>query len=112
MLRYKNKGFTIEVGLPDSLYSVICCYNFNKYKEKYQLSMWLKKVVIDDAFKIDSQKIDTTYFTSTKDNVKMDICQIIDEMYKSGFFDYYIDRFEYTYKCFDIGNDYMEKAGT
>ena len=26
-----------------------------------------------------------------------------------GFFDYYIDRYEYELKCFDIGNDIVKK---
>lgn len=113
MLRYKNKGCTIEIDLPEECgyegYSAECTYRYDKEKEKYLLSMWLKRKDIDDKFKIDSQEIDTQYISGTKENIKQNICKIVEQASLSGFFDHYIERYEYTYKCFDRGNDIFEK---
>ena len=70
MLKYENKGHVIEIKLPEECgykgYSVECRYQFDKSKEKYLISMWLRKDGIDDTFKIDSQEIDTQYIIYVK----------------------------------------------
>lgn len=113
MIRYKNKGYTIEINLPEECghegYSVECTYQYSKEKEKYLLSMWLKKDDIDDKFKIDSQEIDTQYISGTKENIRQNICRIVEQASLLGYFDYYIERYEYTCKCFDKGNELFEK---
>lgn len=108
MLRYENKGYLIDVKLPESDYSVLCRYKYDKNKDKYLLSMWLMRNDIDDTFKIDSQEIDTQYISGDKSTIRDNIVKIIEQAYDSNFFDYYIERFEYTYKCFDKGNDFYE----
>ena len=108
MLRYENKGYLIEVKLPESDYSVLCRYKYDKNKDKYLLSMWLMRNDIDDTFKIDSQEIDTQYISGDKSTIRDNIVKIIEQAYDSNFFDYYIEIFEYTYKCFDKGNDFYE----
>lgn len=108
MFRYENKGYSMEVKLPESDYLVLSQYKFDKDKDKYLLSMWLKRNDIDDTFKIDSQEIDTQYVSGNKDTIRDNIIKIIEQAYYSNFFDYYIERFEYTYKCFDKGNNFYE----
>lgn len=112
MFRYENLGTTIEVKLPDQDgyrgYSAVCRYIFDHDVEKYRLSMWLHYEEIDDLFKIDAQEIDTQYITSEKKDIKKNICRIVEQMYSCGFFDDYIRRFEYTYDCFNRGNELME----
>ena len=110
MLRYENKGYIIEIKLPgNEKYSVECRYLYNKSKEKYSLSMWIKRDDIDDAFKIDSQEIDTQYISGTKETIKQNICRIVEQASLSGFFDYYIERHKYTLECFNRGNEFFEK---
>ena len=108
MLRYENKGYLIEVKLPESDYSVLCRYKYDKNKDKHLLSMWLMRNDIDDTFKIDSQEIDTQYISGDKDSIRDNIVKIIEQANDSGFFDYYVERFEYVYKCFDRGNKLYE----
>ena len=108
MLRYENKGYLIDVKLPESDYSVLCRYKYDKNKDKYLFSMWLMRNDIDDTFKIDSQEIDTQYISGDKSTIRDNIVKIIEQAYDSNFFDYYIERFEYTYKCFDKCNDFYE----
>lgn len=113
MLRYENKGCTIEIKLPEKCdhegYSVECRYMYDKITEKYLLSMWLKRDDVDDRFKIDSQEIDTQYISGTKETIRQNICKIVEQASLTGFFDYYIERYEYTYKCFDKGNELLER---
>lgn len=111
MLSKIREGYTIRIALPEECghegYYVKCTYKYNKRKEKYLLSMWLLRDDIDDTFKIDSQEIDTQYITSTKENIEDDICRIVEYASLSGFFEDYIARYEYTYKCFDLGDSSM-----
>lgn len=114
MLKYKNEGYVMDVMLPEECghvgYSVECRYKYDKPQEKYLLSMWLRRKDIEDTYKIDGQKIDTQYISSTRETIRQDICRIIEQASLSGFFDFYVERFEYTYKCFDIGNDLLETS--
>lgn len=108
----RYKGNTIEINLPKEKYygySVECTYKFNKQVDKYSLSMWLKRKDLDEKFKIESEKIDKQYITSTKEKIVEDICRIVEFASSSDFFDRFIERFEYTCKCFDKGDEFYEK---
>lgn len=71
--------------------------------------MWLKRDDIDDDFKIDSQEIDTQYISGTKENIEDNIIRIVEQASLSGYFDHYIERFKYTYDCFERGNELFEQ---
>ena len=58
---------------------------------------------------VDEQEIDTQYITSEKKDIKKNICRIVEQAYSCGFFDDYIRRFEYTYNCFNRGNEMIEQ---
>lgn len=113
MLTHKNKGYTIEIDLPEECgyegYSVTCTYKYLKSKEKYSLSMWLKHRKGKDKFKIDSQEIDTQLISGTRKNIVENICRIVEQASLSGFFEHYIQKYEYTYACFAKGNHLFEK---
>ena len=109
MTKPKFKGYTIEIELSEecgySGYSVECTYKYIKSKSKYLLSMWLKRNDIDSKFKIDSEKIDTQFISGTRETIVENICRIIEYASLSGYFDYYINQYDYTYKCFDRGDE-------
>lgn len=113
MLRYENKGQVIEIKLPEECghegYKVECRYKYDKTAGKYSLSMWLKHESIDDTFKIDSQEIDTQYISGNPDTIRFNICRIVEQASLSGFFEPYIQRYEYTYRCFEKGMEILEK---
>lgn len=113
MENYKYLGETIAIELPAECgyegYSVECTYKYNKYQSKYVLSMWLKHNDVDDKFKIDSQEIDTQMISGSEHTVRSNICRIVEQASLSGFFTHYIERFEYTYLCFQRGNDIFEE---
>lgn len=101
-MRYKNNGYSIDINLTGKYngYSVECQYQFDKEKEKYILSMWLKRNDIDNRFRIDSQKIDTQYISGTRETIRSNICRIVEQACSTGYFDSFIRDFENLYRCF------------
>lgn len=112
MLRYRNIGYTIEINLPEECghrgYSVECRYQYSKEEDKYLLSMDLKRKDVGDRMKIDAQHVDTQLISGTKETIRQNICKIVEQASLSGFFEPYIERYEYTCKCFDRGNELFE----
>ena len=108
MFNYKNEGYTITIPLPDGKYDVVCTYIHDQELDQYKVSMWLHWDTIDDRFKIDEQEIGTQYIESTKKTIKTDICKMVEKLYNNGRLDKYMNLYQYTYDCFDIGNDTVE----
>ena len=113
VLRKFREGYTIRIQLPEECgykdYSVKCTYKYNKKADKYTLDMWLMRNDIDDEFQIRSQEIDKQPIYGTKDTIEDNICRIVEYASLSGYFDEFIQRFEYTYKCFDRGDELFEQ---
>lgn len=113
MLRYENKGYTITVPIPEECgyegYFAECTYRYDKEKEKYLLTMGLLRKDIGDKFKIENQEIDSQYISGTKETIKHNICTIVENASLSGFFEPYIQHYEYTNECFDKGNEIFEE---
>lgn len=112
MLRKFREGYTIRIQLPEECgykgYSVKCTYKYNKKLNKYILDMWLMQDGIDDEFQIRSQEIDKQPISGTKDTIEDNICKIVEYASISGYFEEFIEKFEYTYNCFDKGNELFE----
>lgn len=106
-----REGYTIKIKLPEKYknYYAKCTYKYNKRLGKYSLSMWLQRNDINDDFKIDSQEIDTQYISGTRETIESNIYRVVEQMCSTGFFEKYIERFEYTYRCFDKGDAFFEK---
>lgn len=113
MVKSNYKGTTIEIKLPEESghtgYSVECTYRYHPQKDKYLISIWLKRNDIDSKFKIESQEVDTQYITSNKYTVNRDICTLVEHASLIGFFEEYIQRYEYEQKCFERGNELFEQ---
>lgn len=113
MKKVIREGYTIRIFLPEECgyegYSVKCTYKYIKSQEKYRLSMWIHRKDIDDDFKIDSQEIDTQLIRGSKETIENNIYRIVQQASLSGFFEPYIRRFEYTYNCFEKGDELYEK---
>lgn len=108
MLGYKKKGYEIEVPLPEECgykgYTVKCVYSYDKTIGKYYVDMGLTREDIRITHEIDSQ-----YITSDKKHINQNISRFIELSSLSGYFDKYIKNYEYTYLCFDRGNEIFEK---
>lgn len=112
IMKPKCKGNSIEIDLSNwgyLNYIAECIYYFDKYKEKYSLSICLKRKDIEDKMRLSSKKIDTQYISGTKETIVENICRIIHEASISGYFNYYIQRYEYELACFERGNELFEQ---
>lgn len=112
MLKKFREGYTIRIQLPEECghegYFVKCTYKYNKKIDKYTLDMWLMRNDIDDEFQIRSQQIDKQPISGTRDTIEDNICRIVEYASQSGYFEEFIKNYEYTYKCFDKGNELFE----
>lgn len=112
-MRIIKEGYTVRVPLPEECgylgYSVKCTYKYDKIIGKYYLSMWLSREDIDDDFRIDAQEIDAQYIRGTRRTINNNIKRIVANASLSNYFDNYIKRFEYTYDCFECGDDFLQK---
>ena len=108
MIKCRNKRTTLTIDLPEECghagYSVDCSYSFDKDQEQYLLSMELFRNDISDK-----QTIDGQYINGDEVTIESNIRRIVEYASMSGYFDEYIEKYEYTYKCFDKGNDFFEK---
>jgi len=112
MNRLKRKGYTVETDLKKfgyEGYSVECTYKYIKGEEKYLLRMGLVPKDFNSRIKIEFNEIDTQLISGSKETVENNINRIIGQAAVSGFFDKYIEKFEYECKCFDLGNEILEK---
>jgi len=116
-MKPKFKGQTIEFNLTKwgyENYIAECAYYFDKHKEKYSLSIWLKRCDLEDRMRLSSKKVDTQYIHGTKETVVENICRIVHQAAtvadENGekYFDYFIERYEYELKCFERGNELFE----
>ena len=102
----KHMGYMVEYELPEECghagYKVRCNYKFNKKANKYKASMWLIHKEFDFMLELDSQ-----YIEATKENVNGEVEKIISNAALSGYFEKAIQKYEFTYKCFDAGYELL-----
>ncbi len=107
-----KEGYAIRFKLPEecghSGYWVRCIYRYDKKKEKYALQMKLFREDIGDECNVDTQEIDARYVVGTRETIEDNIRVLIEYGALSNFFEKYIKKYEYTYKCFDYGNSFYE----
>lgn len=107
MLKYKNIATVVlSVDLHNN-YSVIAIGDWHKEEKNYTVSLFIKANDIDLLDKIEKQ--DNVVFASDMKSIRTDIAKYITDLHDSKFFDYYVNRYNYEMKCFDIGNEELEK---
>ena len=104
MLRYRNEGTTISVNLPRTDYTVYMMANYNKDTDTYYTKLYIMRNDVEDLNLID----DEFKFKSNFATLKLDMTNYITEQFNKGFFDYYIEKYDYQQKCFEKGNDFYE----
>lgn len=111
MIKYRNKGFTINFDIDAygyKKYTIECTYIYIKEKDKYSLTMGLTRRDVMARLNIGNHHIDTQLITSSKEEIRNNIAHIIEQAIASGYFDKYIEDYEYMIKCFDKGNEFFE----
>ena len=88
-------------------YTVIAIKSWVSNEHKYVVQLMLKENTVDKWLLI--EKAESLEFTVDYKIINKAILKKVATLLSEGFFDYYIDRYEYELKCFDIGNEIVEK---
>lgn len=108
MLKYKNiASVGIDVDLHNN-YTVLSFANWNKEENNYETTFYIKRNDVDLLELI--EELEVVVFTkSDSKTIRTDIANYITTLFQKGFFNRYINRYEYEQKCFDRGNELFEK---
>ena len=104
--KFNNSNEVITINLHNG-YSVIAVTGFDTKNGVYATTLFLKDNTIDTWKLIENAE--NLEFHANQNTIDSTILKKVSEFLKEGFFDYYIDRYEYELKCYDIGNETVEK---
>ena len=104
--KFNNSNEVITINLHNG-YSVIAVTGFDTKNGVYATTLFLKDNTID-TWKL-VENAENLEFHANQNTINSAILKKVSEFLKEGFFDYYIDRYEYELKCYDIGNETVEK---
>lgn len=75
--------------------------------DNYDVCLMLKQNTVNTWTLI--EEAEHLIFNATEKTIYSAILKSTSNYLKEGFFDHYINRYEYELKCFDIGNELIEK---
>lgn len=102
---YRGCKDIITIDLHNN-YTVIAIKSWNPDKKKYYVQLMLKENTVDKWDLI--EKEESIEFNVDYKIINKAILKHVATLLSDGFFDYYIDRYEYELKCFDRGNELFE----
>ena len=107
-LEYKNYRGCKDIITIDlhNHYTVIAIKSWNSDEHKYTVQLMLKDNTVDKWDLI--EKSDEIEFHVGYKIINKAILKHVATLLSDGFFDYYIDRYEYELKCFNRGNELFE----
>lgn len=107
-LTYKNYRGCKDILTIDlhNHYTVIAIKSWNPDEKKYDVQLMLKENTVDKWDLI--EKTESIEFNVDYKIINKAILKHIATLLSEGFFDYYIDRYEYELKCFNRGNELFE----
>ena len=108
-LKYKkinNSNEVITIDLYNG-YTVIAVTGFDVETKTYITTLFLKENTIDTWKLIENAE--NLEFHVNHNTINSAILKQVSTFLQEGFFDYYIQRYEYEMKCFDKGNSIYEK---
>lgn len=103
---YKGNKNILTIDLHND-YTVIAIKTFNVDKNSYTVNLMIKENTISKWDVI--EKTQDIEFDATSKSINSAILKQVATFLEDGFFDYYIQRYEYELKCFDIGCEVLEK---
>lgn len=104
--KYNGSENAVVIDLHNG-YSVIAVSGLNIEKQVYTTTLFLKENSISDWKLI--EEAECLEFATTRNSINSAILKQVSTYLEEGFFDYYINRYEYEMKCFNRGNDLYEK---
>ena len=102
-IKVADSVISIDLG---NHYTVIVLKTWNIEKQNYTIQLMLKENSVDKWDLI--EEAETIEINTNHKFINSAILKQIDLYLSEGFFDKYIDRYEYELKCFDRGNDLFE----
>ena len=104
--KFNNSNDVITINLHNG-YTVIAVTGFDAENGAYTTTLFLKDNTVD-TWKL-VENAENLEFHANQNTINSAILKKVSEFLNEGFFDYYIQRYEYEMKCFDIGNEIFEK---
>lgn len=102
--KYKNMDNIITIDLHND-YTIIAIIGKDE-TGNYDVELRIKENTVEKWNLIERAE-HITFDANTK-NIYSAILKTVSTYLNEGFFDYYIDRYEYELKCFDIGSEIEE----
>lgn len=102
--KYNNMDNVIIINL-HNYYEIVALIGKNDAND-YMVQLMLKQGTVDTWNLIGAA--DNIVFPSNTKNIHSAILKTVSTYLHEGFFDYYIERYEYELKCFDIGDEVEE----
>lgn len=103
--KFNNSNEVITIDLHNG-YTVIAVTGFDVKTKTYITTLFLKDNTIDNWKLIENAE--NLEFQANQNTINSAILKKVSAFLEEGFFDYYMQRYEYEMKCFDIGNDLAE----
>ena len=104
--KYRGMDNIITIDLHNG-FSVIAISSFNEENNEYVAELHLKDNQISDWKLI--EETENLVLRVNDKRINSAILKQVSTFLEEGFFDKYMERYEYETKCFDIGNEEMEK---
>ena len=104
--KFNNSNDVITIDIHNG-YTVIAVTGFNTENGVYTTTLFLKDNTIDTWKLIENAE--NLEFHANHNTINSAILKQVSTFLQEGFFDYYIQRYEYEMKCFDKGNSIYEK---
>ena len=103
---YRGCKDIITIDLHNN-YTVIAIKSWNPDEHKYEVQLMLKENTVDKWDLI--EKAESLEFNVDYKIINKAILKHVATLLSEGFFDYYIDRYNYEIKCLNRGNSLYEK---
>lgn len=103
--RFNNSNDVITIDLHNG-YVVIAISGYNKDEKYYTTTLFISEKSTDEWHLINNPEKIT--FEVDYKTINAVVLKYVSDCLEKGFFDYYIDRYDYELKCFDRGNELFE----
>lgn len=102
--KYKNMDGIITIDLHND-YTILALIDRDEFGN-YDVELRIKENTVEKWDLI--EQAEHIAFNPNTKNIYSAILKTVGTYLHEGFFDHYIDRYEYELKCFDIGNEIEE----
>lgn len=103
--KYNNSNDVITIDLHNG-YVVMAVSGYNKENKSYTTTLFISEKSTDEWHLINNP--DKITFNVGYKTINAAVLKYVSDCLEKGFFDHYIDMYEYQLKCFEKGNDYFE----